>query len=62
MYVDKLDELVDAAFFERTSNQWPEMLLDNVLDLDRRLDRYIFGIRTLRKQILGSHPMVSSLI
>ena len=24
MYVDKLDGLVDAAFFERMSNQWRE--------------------------------------
>jgi len=24
MYVDRLDELVDAAFFERMSNRWRE--------------------------------------
>jgi hypothetical protein len=26
MYVDRLDELVDAAFFERMSNRWREEL------------------------------------
>ena len=39
MYVDKLDGLVDAAFFERMSNQWREEQNRCQLEIERLPER-----------------------